>query len=225
MFFMKYFLTLLCVLSSLFLFADSNWDWDKIDQSDLFFPKEFLFGTATAEYQNSGAETCKMSNFALWELEVDEKGNPRIVNGDQSGLSCDHYHRYKEDIALMKNIGCNSYRFSIEWSLIEPEEGKFSKEGIDHYIDVCNELIKAGITPMVTLHHFSHPIWFEEKGGWMKEENIAYFVRYAKFVFEHLQDKVSLWATINEPSVVGFMSYLYGKFPPGERTIPKLPAP
>ena len=191
-------------------------DWQAIDNAKLKFPKDFLFGTATAEYQNSGATNCPNNNWAKFE---DQKN--RIKNNQKSNKSCDHYNRIDEDILLMKMIGINSYRFSIEWSLIEPEEGVFDENAIDHYANLINQLIKANIKPMITLHHLTNPLWFEKKNAFEVEENIFYFKRFSKKVFEKFSDKVSLWCTINEPALYVFCGYLINKFPPGKSN-PKL---
>ena len=208
----------------LFSFASvlaNDWDWDKIDPSNMNFPKNFLWGSATCEYQNSGAQNCPNNNWATWENAFDENGKSRIKNAQKSKKSTDHYNLYKEDIYLMKNLGLNSYRFSIEWSLIEPEEGKFDNEAIEHYKNLIDELIKNGITPMITLHHFTTPNWFHEKGSFEKEENIDYFVRFSSFVFNQFSNKVNLWCTINEPAIYSFVGYVLGRFPPGEVDLQK----
>ncbi len=169
-------------------------------------PHDFLWGVALSEYQNSGAACCSDSNWSNWEKFLAEK----------SGNACDFWHNYADDITLMKQLGINSLRFSVEWCVIEPKEGKFSKAALNHYKEVCNALINAGITPMITLHHFVHPQWFEEKGGFEKRKNIKYFERFCVVVFKHLGDCVSLWCTINEPTIYAFQGYIRGVFPPGK---------
>ena len=193
------------------------WDWYNIDVKDVSFPSNFLWGTAIAEYQNSGSTTCPLSNWAAWEKNTDTKGQPHITNGQKSNRSCNHWDNYIEDIALMKKLGVNSFRFSIEWSRIEPREGLFRAPALEHYEKLCEALLQNNITPMITLHHFTHPLWFEKKGGFEKEENIKYFVRFCKKVFERLGDKVPLWCTINEPGIYVFQGYIRGEFPPGEK--------
>ena len=109
---------------------------------------------------------------------------------------------------MKEDFQANAFRFSLAWDRIEPQEGQFSEEALQHYSDEVDALLEAGITPMITLHHFAHPIWFEDKGAFEKEENITYFVRYAKKVFEKLGDRVPLWCTINEPTIYAFQGYL-----------------
>jgi len=183
----------------------SPWDWSEVDVEKVKLPKEFLWGTAVSEFQVSGAENCPDSQWADWE-------NPE----DPSGSATDMWHKYNEDISLMKELGLNSFRFSIEWSLIEPEEGIFDQSVMEHYKEMVRALKEAEITPMVTLHHFSNPRWFEEKGAFEKEENIEDFVRFSKYVFSNLSDEVELWGTINEPTVYTLMGYMLGEFPPGK---------
>jgi len=142
---------------------------------------------------------------------------PRIQNGDKSGLAADHWNRYPEDIKLMRDLGVNHYRFSIEWSRIEPENGRFDQKTIQHYRDLCDSLIKNNITPVVTLHHFTHPIWFEDIGAFEKKENIDHFIEFSEFVFNGLKDLVPIWCTINEPSVYVSQGYFNGIFPPGKK--------
>jgi len=182
------------------------------------FPSTFLWGTAVSEYQVSGALGCPHSNWAVFEYGVTKEGKPNIANGQCSGSACDFKNHYHEYITLMKELGTNAFRFSVEWSNIEPEEGVFCHEELQFYDDFCQALLDAGITPMITLHHFTDPRWFAQKGGFEKEENIAYFVRFCKKVFEHLRDKVSLWATFNEPNIYVFQGYDRGVFPPGKKS-------
>ncbi|MGB8367468.1 MAG: family 1 glycosylhydrolase [Candidatus Babeliales bacterium] len=188
--------------------AVTDWDWWSCINTDAVeIPAHFLWGTAISEYQNSGADCCTNTNWSKWE---DEK---KI---EKSGKACDFWNRYPEDIELIKNLGVNSFRFSVEWCKIEPEEGKFNKAALDHYVDLCDKLIEAGITPMITLHHFVNPSWFDEKGGFEEEKNLYYFERFCIKVFEHLSGKVNLWCTINEPTIYVFQGYLRGVFPPGK---------
>ncbi|MCF7852431.1 MAG: family 1 glycosylhydrolase [Simkaniaceae bacterium] len=175
------------------------------------FPKDFLWGVATNEYQNSGAALCPESNWAAWE-----KTKGHIVNGDQSGESTRHYLAIPQTIEQLKQLGVNAYRFSIEWSKIEPKEGQFDEVAIEHYSQLINQLLKAGMTPMVTLHHFSHPIWFEALGGFTREENNRFFLRFAQKMFNRFSDRVKLWCTINKPGVYAMQGYVFGQYPPGK---------
>ncbi|CDK31018.1 glycoside hydrolase family 1 protein [Candidatus Babela massiliensis] len=177
---------------------------------------DFNWGFAICEYQNSGQEHCSNSNWADWENSKFSNGNSHIKEAQVSGKSCDFWNNYKKDIELMKEMGVSSLRFSVAWDKIEPEQGKFDENALQHYQDLCEELIKSGIKPLISLHHFVHPRWFEQLGGFEKEENIKYFVRFSKKVFNRLSDKVDLWCTINEPNVFMLQGYIRGVFPPGK---------
>jgi beta-glucosidase len=192
-----------------------RWDWNKIDTSDVRFPKAFLWGVATAAHQVEGH--CDNNNWSAWEQARDEYGKPRVKNGQKAGLACDHWNRYPEDISLMQALCVKAYRFSVEWSKIEPREGEFDQAALQHYQELCEALLVAGLKPVVTLHHFTQPIWFEQKGGFEKAENIALWVRFCEIVFQKLQDKVHLWCTINEPEVFASQGYFQGVFPPGKK--------
>ncbi len=177
---------------------------------------EFLWGTAISEYQVSGAVGCPHSNWADWEILQHISDGPQGAGGQFSGSACDFKSRYHEYIAVMKELGTNAFRFSVEWSNVEPQEGVFCAKELNYYSDFCDALINAGITPMITLHHFTDPRWFTKKGGFEKEENIPYFVRFSQKVFEKLAHKVHFWTTINEPNIYMFQGYLRGVFPPGK---------
>lgn len=193
----------------------TKWDWKTINTENLNFPKDFLWGTATAAHQVEGYNT--NNQWYLWESTVDAAGKPMIAGGQLSGMACDHWRRYSQDIGLMKELGVNSYRFSVEWSRIEPKEGVFDTLAIKHYQDVCDSLLANGIVPMVTLHHFTNPIWFERKGAFEKKENIGDFIRFTEVVYLALKDRVKLWCTINEPAVYVVEGYFQGANPPGKK--------
>ena len=206
------FLLLLGVVIAPSLYARDAWEWDTIDTSKVVFNKNnFLFGVAIAEYQNSGATNLPNCNWATWE----KKGST-IKNHQTSGVACDFWNRYKDDVTLISQLGCNACRLSIDWSSIEPHEGQFDRTAIAHYHEVINKMLIAGITPMVTLHHFVHPQWFEKLGAFEKEENIYYFVRFCELVFTEFSSKVHLWCPINEPGPFVLQGYLLGSFPPGK---------
>lgn len=172
-------------------------------------PKSLLLGSATAATQIEGGD--KFSNWYEWSL----KG--KIANNESSIVAADHYNRVSEDIELMKEINQEIYRMSIEWSRIEPKEGVWSSEGIKHYQDEISQLIKAGIKPLITLHHFSHPQWFEELGQWTNRDSVKYFSRFTKKVVKELGHLVSEYCTINEPNVFAMDTFIDGKYPPGKK--------
>lgn len=192
--------------------TELRWNWNTINYSNLNFPKNFLFGFGTSEYQISGAENCPASNWAHYEKQIKKNGKPYLQF--KSDKACDHWNSYKQDIALLKQFKVNSYRFSIEWSNIEPQEGLFNLAAIKHYHDLLDLLKTNNITPFITLHHFTHPQWFEDKGGFEHERNITYFVRFCKTVFTQYKDKAKYWVTFNEPGVYVFQGYMRGVYPP-----------
>lgn len=184
--------------------------------SSFTVPQGFLWGTAISEYQVSGSIHCPNSNWAQWERQFHPNGKPRILNESISGTACDFKSLYHQYIPIMQELRTNAFRFSIEWSNIEPQEGKFSEVELNHYEQLCDHLLAAGLMPMITLHHFTDPLWFCQKGGFEREENIFYFVRFCKKIFERLSGKVNFWATFNEPNIYMFQGYLRGVFPPGK---------
>jgi len=202
-------------------YPEPNWDWDQIDLDDLNFPPDFLWGSATAAHQVEGGND--NNNWSRWEKQVDAKGCPRVHEGVPCGRAVEHWERYPEDIALMRDtLHLQSYRFSVEWSRIEPSPGVYDEVAIAHYHDVIDRLIAAGIAPMVTLHHFTNPLWFEDIGAFEKEENLKHFVRFATRMFQEYGDKVPRWCTINESGPYSVMGYGLGVFPPGVKNYQRM---
>eukprot|EP01080_Neovahlkampfia_damariscottae_P002740 gene2740-4149_t len=196
-----------------------RWNWKDINIStDNVATKiykrnsNFLWGTATSSHQVEG----NCDNNQWWKFEHDTT-QQRIHNGDKSGEACKHYELYKEDIKLLKNdLNVHTYRFSLEWSKIQPEiGGPFDKDVVQHYHNVIDELLKKNIQPMVTIHHFTDPVWFTNIGAFEKEENLEHFIKFGLFVFKEYSSKVKFWCTINEPNVYAYGGYLDGIFPPG----------
>ena len=174
------------------------------------FPDGFLWGTASAAYQVEGDN--KNSDWWRWEQEPG-----RITNGDSAAIACDHYHRYREDFELLREMKQNAHRLSIEWSRIEPSQGEFDSRQIRHYRDVLGELREQGMRPMVTLHHFSSPLWFSDKGGWAASGAAHAFMPFVHRVVDELGDLVDLWCTINEPNIYAANGWMVGEFPPGHQ--------
>ena len=175
--------------------------------------REFLFGTASCTYQDSGYVHCPNSQWKSWEKQTLDENN-------QSHASLNLFEIYQKDldgfIEKLKALGVNSYRTSIEWSQIEPKEGEFDESKLDVYVNLCEGLKKAGIEPMITLHHFSEPKWFHDKGSFEKQENSECFNRFAEFVSQKLFDAgVKYFCTINEPSIEAFSRYVRGAYSPG----------
>lgn len=157
------------------------------------FPPTFLFGAATAAHQVEGGN----SNSDYWAQELMTHTSFHEPSGD----AVDHYHRYAEDIALLAEAGLNAYRFSIEWARIEPEEGRFDEAALGHYRDVLRVCREHGVTPVVTLHHFTSPKWLIAKGGWESESTVGYFARYAEYIARELGDELGYVCTINEANM------------------------
>jgi beta-glucosidase len=169
----------------------------------LKFPNNFLWGAATSAYQVEGDN----SNADWWAWEKSAAKEP-------SAKACRHYEFYEQDFDLAKELNHNAHRLSIEWARIEPQEGQFSEKEIKHYLDVVLALRHRGITPVVTLHHFTNPLWFSQSGGWESERSAELFARYAEFVTKTLAPHVRTWIAINEPTVLISHAYLLGVWPP-----------
>lgn len=167
------------------------------------FPQNFLWGAATSAYQVEGDNF--NSDWWQWEKRAGK------VN---SGSACRHYQLYEQDFDLAKSLNHNAHRLSIEWSRIEPKNGEFSQEVLEHYLEVIHALRSRNIEPIVTLHHFTNPIWFAESGGWENKQSGFYFLRYCDFVIRGLAKDVRYWITINEPTIFISHAYLFGAWPP-----------
>jgi beta-glucosidase len=197
----------------------------------LKFPKKFLWGAATSAHQVEGGTH---NQWSVWELEnaksraaqaqydlSDFESWPRVKSEAKSadnyvsGVATDHYNRYEEDFDLLKKMHMNAFRFSIEWSRVEPTEGAWNAEAIEHYKTYIAGLKKRGIEPVVTLFHFTLPTWFAAMGGFEKRRNVQYFVRFAEKIVHELGINIRFIITINEPEVYAYESYFAGHWPPG----------
>jgi beta-glucosidase len=173
--------------------------------------KRFLWGTATAAHQIEGGNR----NNDWWEWE--QLGH--IKGGDSSEIACDSWNRWQQDLDLAQELSTNAYRFSLEWSRIEPEEGRFDQKAIDHYREMLQEMRRREIEPILTLHHFTIPLWLAHKGGYEHPDFPAYFERFCQKVVPLYAPFVRYWITINEPNVIAALGYLYGIFPPGVKSV------
>ena len=180
--------------------------------SQLEFPRGFLWGAATSSHQVEG--NCTNNNWWAWEQE-----GGHIADGSVSGLACDHYRRFDEDFRLAAELGHNAQRISVEWSRIEPEEGRFDERELDHYRAVCGAIRRHGMAPTVTLHHFTHPVWVARQGGWENPRVVDWLARFAERTGRALGDRVAVWWTINEPMVAPLVGYLLGAHPPCVRDL------
>jgi beta-glucosidase len=191
-----------------FTYPQDSWNWSEIDTKQTNFPKDFIWGTATAAHQIEGDN--ENTNWGEWEKQAS-----KIKDGSNAIKAVDGWNLAKSDIKLMKDLGVNSYRFSVAWNKIEPENDKFNEDALKHYDELINELKANGIEPMITLHHFTHPLWFEQLGAFEKEENIKHFVEFSNLVFMRYHDRVKYWVTLNEPNVFVTSAYFNTIFPPG----------
>jgi len=164
------------------------------------FPDGFLWGTATASYQIEGAWNEDGKGESIWDMVSHTPG--KIGNEDTGDIACDHYHRYKEDVQLMKQLNLNAYRFSISWPRIFPlGRGEINEKGVTFYDNLINELLKNEIQPVVTLYHWDLPLALQEIGSWENREVVEAYVEYTKFMFDHYGDRVKKWITFNEPAI------------------------
>jgi beta-glucosidase len=178
------------------------------------FPEGFLWGTATASYQIEGATHEGGRGESIWDRFAATPG--KVFAGHTGDPACDSYHRYGEDIALMKAMNNNAYRFSIAWPRVVPDgKGPVNEAGLDYYERLADALLEAGIRPFATLYHWDLPQALQDKGGWANRESIAAFVRYAEVVTGRLGDRIKMWATINEPWCVSILSNELGAHAPG----------
>lgn len=172
------------------------------------FPKEFLWGTATSAHQTEGNN---LNDWSVWEPG-------KTIDGSVSSIACGSYHYFKKDISLAKKLNNNAYRFSIEWSRIEPKQGQFNTKALRHYQAVINECLKQKIKPVVTLHHFTHPLWFSTIGGWENQAAPHIFNNYVIYLAQNITG-VEIWCTINEPMIYAWNAYGRGHWPPQKRNL------
>lgn len=203
-------------------------------QLPLKFPAHFLWGASSAAHQIEGGNH---NQWTVWELENakvlaetakyqakylpkwnEVKAAATDPNNYVSGKATDHYHRYEQDFALLKKLHMNAWRFSIEWSRVEPEEGKWDAEAIEHYRTYLKRLKVLGIEPIVTLWHWTVPVWFDQKGGFTKRKNVQYFVRFAEKVLEELGRDFRYVITLNEPEVYVGHGFIAGDWPPQQHS-------
>ncbi len=182
------------------------------------FPENFVWGTATASYQIEGGYNEDGKGESIWDRFCRTPG--KVQDGDRGDIACDHYHRYRDDVKLMKSISLNGYRFSIAWSRIFSQgEGQVNQHGLDFYERLVDELLDCGIEPFATLYHWDLPQALQEKGGWANRDTVGYFKDYAAEVSRKLGDRVHFWITHNEPWVVSFLGYHSGIHAPGIKNL------
>jgi len=202
---------------------------------ELKFPQGFFWGSATSAHQVEGGN---VNDWSEWEQKnanrlsqiasqkkwpdfiLNNYPNPIELENYISGRACDHYNRFEQDFDIAKQLGHNAHRFSIEWSRIEPEEGKFNEVEIEHYRKVILALKARGIEPFVTLWHWTNPVWLRDKGGWANKKSVDYFVRYAEKMAQVFSE-VKFWITLNETNVYTRLGYWQGVWPPERKSLIK----
>lgn len=181
------------------------------------FPENFLFGAATAAYQIEGAAHEDGRTDSIWDAFSRVPG--AVIDGHNGDVATDHYHRYRDDVALMKRLGLQTYRFSTSWSRVRPDGGPANPKGLDFYSRLVDELLGAGIKPWLTLYHWDLPQALEERGGWTDRDTSEAFRDYAMTVHDALGDRVNVWTTLNEPWCSSFLSYTAGAHAPGRQSV------
>lgn len=190
--------------------SDNTYQFVDTARRPVVFPKGFLWGAATSAHQVEGNNI----NSDWWEWEPGH-----VKDNEVSGVACDHYNRYEQDFDLIQKMNHTAHRLSIEWARIEPEEGVWNYEAVEHYHHVFRALKERNIKIMLTLHHFTNPAWLNRKGGWEKKHTAEYFARYVSFVAEQYKNVVDFWVTLNEPMVYVAESFIFGKRPPQKSSV------
>jgi beta-glucosidase len=180
------------------------------------FPRGFLWGSATSAYQIEGSPLADGAGPSIWHRFVRTPG--MVKDGDTGDVACDHYRRYRDDVALMKSLGLKAYRFSIAWARVMPQgRGHVNAAGLDFYDRLVDELLESGIEPLATLYHWDLPAALDDRGGWLNRDIAGWFADYASVLYRKLDGRVKKWATLNEPWVVTDGGYLHGALAPGHR--------
>src|SRR3954447_22150149 len=178
------------------------------------FPNDFVWGAAASAYQVEGAAGEDGRGRSIWDSFCATEG--KVRNADSGAVACDFYHRYPQDIALMRELGLDAFRFSIAWPRVLPEgRGRVNEAGLDYYDRLVDELLAAGITPFPTLFHWDTPQALEDAGGWPARSTAEAFVEYTEVVAERLGDRITRWVTHNEPWVVAWIGHAWGQHAPG----------
>ena len=186
------------------------------------FPEGFLWGAATSAYQIEGSPLADGAGPSIWHRFSHTPG--RTANGETGDVACDHYNRWADDVRLMGELGLQAYRFSIAWARIMPEgRGRVNQKGLDFYSRLVDALLERGIRPNVTLYHWDLPAALDDRGGWLNPDVASWFADYASTVYRALDDRVPMWATLNEPWVVSHEGYVSGNLAPGHRVLHEAP--
>lgn len=181
------------------------------------FEKKMIYGVATSSYQIEGAVSEGGRVPGIWDTYAQTKGN--ILGGDSGAVACDHYHRFREDVALMKELGVESYRFSISWPRIFSGPGEYNAEGMRFYRELVAELLRNEIMPAITLYHWDLPQWAMDRGGWLNRDCIGWFVEFCMKCYEELDAQTGMWITLNEPWCAGLLHTYMQQGAPGNLTM------
>jgi len=182
--------------------------------NELHFPDGFLWGAATSAYQIEGAWDEDGKGESIWDRFAHRRYN--VANGDTGDAACDHYHRMPQDVALMRELGLKTYRFSMSWARVLPQgRGPVNPKGLDFYDRLVDALLAADLAPTVNLFHWDLPQALQDAGGWPHRDSADWFADYARIIFDRLGDRVRLWITHNEPWVAAFLGYGSGEHAPG----------
>lgn len=186
------------------------------------FPPGFLWGAATAAYQVEGASMADGAGMSIWDRFAHTPG--RIRNGDTGDVACDQYHLYRQDVALMRELGLQAYRFSVSWSRVLPSgRGAPNAAGLDYYDRLVDTLLENGVEPLLTLYHWDMPAALDDLGGWLNRDAADWFSDYASLMYRKLDGRVKTWATLNEPWVITDGGYLHGALAPGHKNLFEAP--
>jgi beta-glucosidase len=186
------------------------------------FPDDFLWGAATSAYQVEGSPLADGAGPSIWQRFSHSPGLTK--NGETGDVACDHYRRFEEDVRLMRELGLNAYRFSVSWSRVLPQgRGRVNEAGLDFYRRLVDALLANGIRPLITLYHWDLPEALDNCGGWLNSDVADWFADYARVMYRALDDRVEMWATLNEPWVVTDGGYLFGALAPGHRNLFEAP--
>jgi beta-glucosidase len=182
------------------------------------FPRDFTWGVATSAYQIEGAWNEDGKGESIWDRFSHTPG--KVMNGDTGDTACDHYHRYAEDVALMKKLGVKAYRFSVSWPRVLPKgKGAVNNAGLDFYKRLVNKLLQAEIEPWICLHHWDLPQAIQNEGGWTNPDSIQYYADYAELLAHELGDNIKRWIIFNEPRCIAWLGYLTGIHAPGRKDV------
>lgn len=186
-----------------------------MSDNTFIFPATFMWGTSTSSYQIEGGVAEEGRTPSIWDTFSQAPG--KVIDGDSGDIACDHFHRFKEDVQLMKKLGFLHYRFSVAWPRIIPAPGVVNEQGLLFYERLLDEIEAAGLIPMLTLYHWDLPQWIEDEGGWTQREIVQHFMMYASVIMDRFGQRISWWNTINEPYCASILGYGTGEHAPGHQ--------